>query len=143
MSTTERGTTDQTATRPGRLKALQIVAPLISLVVLIQAYLAGRGMFVDPDNFDIHGMLGNLTFLLVLAQPVLVYLTGLPGRARSMLLGASVLLLVLVTAQLGLGYGGRESTQAAAWHVPNGVLIFGLSVAIAAYVTMGRGMPDA
>jgi hypothetical protein len=37
---------------------------------------------------------------------------------------------VLVTAQIGLGYAGRESAGAASWHVPNGVIIFGLTVAL-------------
>ena len=30
-------------------------------------------------------------------------------------------------AQVGLGYVGRETSQAAAWHVPTGVAIFGLA----------------
>ena len=37
-------------------------------------------------------------------------------------------LAVLVIIQLGLGYSGRDGGNAAAWHVPLGVAIFGLSV---------------
>ena len=37
-------------------------------------------------------------------------------------------LVVLVVVQIGLGYGGRDSGTAASLHVPNGVLIFGLSI---------------
>jgi hypothetical protein len=40
-------------------------------------------------------------------------------------------LLVLVISQIGLGYSGRDSADAAAVHVPMGVLTFGLSVLIA------------
>jgi hypothetical protein len=40
--------------------------------------------------------------------------------------------VLLVVAQLGLGYSGRESATAMSFHIPNGVLIFGLSVAIVA-----------
>jgi len=33
-----------------------------------------------------------------------------------------------VVVRIGLGYSVRDSSEAGAWHVPNGVLIFGLSV---------------
>ena len=40
-------------------------------------------------------------------------------------------LVVLVVIQIALGYQLRDgSGEAGAWHVPNGVLIFGLSVFI-------------
>jgi hypothetical protein len=38
---------------------------------------------------------------------------------------------VLVIAQIGLGYTATSdngSAEAAAWHIPNGVLIFGLTI---------------
>jgi hypothetical protein len=35
---------------------------------------------------------------------------------------------VLVVVQIGLGYAGDDGGNAAAWHIPNGVLILGLSV---------------
>jgi hypothetical protein len=40
-----------------------------------------------------------------------------------------VALLALTFAQVGLGYVGRETAAAAAWHIPNGVAI----VALASY----------
>jgi hypothetical protein len=117
------------AGRPALIPPLRILAPLIALLVLVQAFLAGRGLFLsDVDAIDIHGWLGSAVFLLVVVQVALVLLAGLRGRARMGLLGMSLLLLVLVVAQLGLGYSGREGGQAAAWHIPNGVLIFGITV---------------
>jgi len=128
--------------RPKVVQALRILAPLISLLVLVQAVFAGRGLFLDVDAIDIHGGIGNLTLLLVVAQTVLVLVAGLRGRTRTGLLGMSLLLLVLVIAQLGLGYSGREGGQAAAWHVPNGVLIFGLTAGNASLISRLRRYPD-
>ena len=118
--------------RPGLARALRVVAPLIVLSVLVQAVFAGRGLFLDTDNLAIHGGIGNLTLLLVALQAVLVLFAGFRGRTRAILVTASLALLALVIVQLGLGYSGRDGGQAAAWHVPNGVLIFGIAVGITA-----------
>ena len=140
--TVERSTmTRVTEARPARsgvLTALRIVAPLISALVFIQAIFAGQGMFVDRDSIEIHGGIGNLTFLLVLAQAVLVWFAGLRGRDRAALIGMSLALLVLVVAQLGLGYSGRDGGTPAALHVPNGVAIMALSVGIATFIARLR-----
>jgi len=141
--TAERSTmTVAPATRPAVVKALRIVAPLVSVVVLVQALFAGQGLFVDRDSIEIHGGIGNLTLLLVLVQAVLVLFAGLRGRTRAGLLGLSLALLVLVVAQLALGYSGRNGGQAAAWHVPTGVLIFGLTAGNASLVSRLRPASD-
>jgi Family of unknown function (DUF6220) len=129
---TRADATIETPARPGLVTALRITAPLIPTLALIQAFFAGRGLFIDTDQIDIHGMLGNLTFLLVLVQAGLVLFAGFRGRSRAALLGMSLALVVLVAVQLALGYSGRDGGEPAAWHVPNGVLIFGMSVGIAA-----------
>jgi hypothetical protein len=118
-----------TATRPAMLQALRIVAPIVTLLVLIQAFFAGRGLFLDNDLLELHGQIGHLTWLLVIVQLVLVFLAGIRGPVRMPLIGVSALLLILVTVQTGLGFSGRDGGQAAAWHVPNGVLIFGMTIA--------------
>jgi hypothetical protein len=129
LTTTVRAATiDRPAVRPGIVRALQIVAPLITLLVLAQAVLAGRGLFIDHGFIDIHDGIGMITFLLVAVQMVLAPLAGFRGRPRTILLGTSLLLLILVIVQLTLGFSGRDGGQAAAWHVPNGVVIFGLTV---------------
>ncbi len=106
------------------LVAYQVTSVALIAVVLLQAILAGRGWFLDGDIIKVHGYVGNATFLLSVALALL-------GRAATRSIRAVaplVLLVILITIQTGLGYAGRDNATAAAWHVPNGVLIFGLSV---------------
>jgi TRAP-type uncharacterized transport system fused permease subunit len=99
----------------------------MAVLVLVQAALAGRFLNDTAENLrTLHGTLGNLVFLLAIVQLVLVLMAGVHGRTRAALLSMSVTLLVLVAAQVGLGYAGREQALPAALHIPNGVLIFGL-----------------
>jgi len=116
------------AARPGLLQPLRIVAGVVALLVIVQAVFAGRGQFVDNDMLTLHGQIGNLTFLMVLAQVALAFAAGIRTPVRGAVVGTSVALLVLVVVQIGLGYSGREGGEAAAWHIPNGVLIFGLTM---------------
>ena len=122
--------TTPAATRPSLVQALRYVTPLAPLTILIQAFFAGRGLFLDNDLIDVHGVLGNVTLLLVIVQAALVLFAGLRGSTRIPLIVVSVLLVVLVIVQIALGYSGRDGGQAAAWHVPNGVLVFGLSLGV-------------
>ena len=111
-------------------------------LVLVQAVLAGRGWFVDLGLIEVHGWVGNVTFLGAIAQAALAFAGwrgGALGRAE-VVLGA--LLVALIVAQLGLGYSGRESAGAASWHIPNGVLIFGVDAATLALALAGRRRPD-
>ena len=115
---------------PGVVRALQWVAGITALLVLIQAVLIGQGLFTSAGLIPRHGEVGNLTFLAVIVLVVLAFLGWRRGAFGSRPLVVSVVLLVLVTAQIGLGYAGRESAGAASWHVPTGVLIFGLTVGL-------------
>jgi heme A synthase len=104
------------------------VAAILAAMVFVQALLAGQGWFVDPGLIQIHGLAGNATFIVVIVLAGLAFATR---RLRAGLdLGLVTIALILVIAQIGLGYAGRESASAASWHVPNGVLVFGLSIAI-------------
>ncbi len=111
--------------RPGALRALVIVAHVLALSVFIQAVLAGQWL-VHAGIIESHGWLGNFSFLLALVQVALVAVTGFTGRQRTVLLVATGLLVLLMTAQIGMGYAGRNSRDVAAIHLTNGVLIFGL-----------------
>ena len=134
---------DPPAARPGLVQGLRVVAPLITLLVLVQAVFAGRGLFIDADNFDIHGVIGNITFLLVVIQAALVFFAGFRGRTHATLLGTSLLLVILVVVQLWHGYSGQDGGQPAVWHVPNGVLIFGLTVSNMSFLARYRREEDA
>jgi hypothetical protein len=108
--------------RPALRTAHLVLAWAIPALVLVQAALAGQWMFQGGD-IGLHGILGNTTFAIAVVGVVLAVGRGLPGLA----FGVAVALLALTFAQVGLGYVGRETAAAAAWHIPNGVAIFGLA----------------
>jgi hypothetical protein len=108
---------------------LMIVAMITGLLVLIQAIMAGRFLSYPSTSLQrTHGDIGSLVFLLAIIQVVLVFLAGITGKVRAGLLGMTILLLILVGAQLGLGYSGRDNQMPRSLHIPNGVLIFGLAM---------------
>ena len=130
MGTTDPGADPAAAGRFDPAPWFRWLAVITAILVMVQALLAGRGWFVDVGLIEVHGWVGNATFLAAIALLAVAFATwrrGTLGRGTVILSGV---LLILVVAQLGLGYSGRESAAAASWHVPNGVLIFGLSAAI-------------
>jgi hypothetical protein len=92
------------------------------VLVLVQAVLAGRALF-GSWSITVHGVVGNATFALA----ALVAVVAAVARAGRHAVAVAVALAVVLTVQIGLGYAGRESVEAAAWHIPNGVLAFGLA----------------
>ncbi|MGH8993242.1 MAG: hypothetical protein ACRDZ7_17175 [Acidimicrobiia bacterium] len=98
------------------------MAHVLPVLILVQAFIAGRALF-GGWSITVHGVVGNVTFLFALVTLVLAWRSG----QRPATVVAAVL-VALITAQIGLGYSGRESLEAAAWHVPLGVTIFGLAV---------------
>ena len=106
------------------------MAGLMAAVILIQAFLGGRGFFLSPDLLKVHRVIGIAAFVAAAAQIWVVMAALRTGRDRSMLLGMSGLMLLLTTIQLGLGFSAKNSGEAAAWHIFNGVLLTGV---IAAY----------
>ena len=116
--------------RPSLLPAVKSVSALFAALVLIQAILAGRGWYIDFDLIRVHGYVGNAVFVLAFIHVALVYAAGL--RPSTLLLSAFTFLLLF--AQVGLGYAGRESAVSASLHVPNGVLLFGLTTALCVQV---------
>jgi heme A synthase len=122
----------------------RIAAGLLTVLVLVQAVLAGRGWFkFDLDLIDIHGMIGNLTFLVAVAMVAIARFAMTESNERKTLVIMSGILVLLVVAQIGLGYSATSSdnpsAEAASLHIPNGVLIFGLAGAIDARVFGRRG----
>lgn len=126
MTTLEAPPSSRRASSPSP-RLLQALGAAVAALVLVQAFLAGRHLFA-AWGITVHGVIGNVVFLLVAA------LVGLAlwSRADRVTTTVAIALVLLVTTQIGLGYSGRESLTAAAWHVPNGVLTFGLAVLIAA-----------
>lgn len=113
---------DRARSRPTPLERVQlIVTALMAALVVVTAAIAGRSLFGDWD-IVIHGGIGNALFVLAIAAAVLSFATDAPGRV----VVAAFAFLLLSFAQIGLGYLGRDTAEAAAWHVPNGVLLMGI-----------------
>lgn len=111
-------------TAPPLLRAHRALAALMVGLVLALAVIAGRSrsMFGSWD-IEVHGWIGNALFVLVLANLGL----SVAGRASRAELGVAVAIALAVFAQIGLGYVGRRNLDAAALHVPNGVLVMALT----------------
>lgn len=109
---------------PALVRARRVVTALIAGLILVLALLAGRHLFLGESVIEIHGWIGNGVFALTLVNIGLV----VANKASTGLdFGLAVAIAALVFAQVGLGYVGRETLEAAAWHIPNGVLLMALS----------------
>lgn len=105
-------------------RAHEVLAALMAVLVLVLAVLAGRSarLFGDGD-IEVHGWIGNVVFVLAVAGLVI----ALWSRSSTAAVAVAAAITVATFAQVGLGYVGREQLEAAAWHVPNGVLLMGLT----------------
>jgi hypothetical protein len=114
----------------GLMTGLRWLATAVSALIVVMAFLAGQGLFEGESSLITgHGHLGNGIFALAAIQVVLGYLAfqkALIGRNHLLLIG---LIIVLLFAQIGLGYAGSRNgnMSAVAWHLPNGVLLMGTS----------------
>lgn len=95
-------------------------------LVTLQPVLAGRGLFQDRDFIDIHGYVANAIFPVSLLLLGLALFAGF--RRRNLLAGWSLLLVVLVVSQIGMGYSASGRPTVAALHIPLGVVVFGVSL---------------
>ena len=116
-------------TDPRLIRGFQIVAGLIALLILVQATLAGQFTYNEPDLKDVHAQIGNALFLLAILLLALAWLTRDAWRYKMVIWSALVLLLIV--AQIGLGYGSRDNVDSAAVHIPVGVFLFSLASIIA------------
>ena len=114
--------TSPVPTKTNLVVAYRVTAHLFAIFVLIQAVMAGQ-IVAEGELQTAHGILGNITFLLGVASLVLALVIRAPKSAIAL----AAALVVLLVIQIALGYSGRDSSSATAWHVPNGVLIFGLA----------------
>jgi hypothetical protein len=109
---------------PAALRRLQLpLAGVIAALLLVQAVIAGRSeVLFGSWDIEVHGWVGNGLFVLVVANLAVAVVR----RASTAELTVAAALGMLTFAQVGLGYVGREQLEAAAWHIPNGVLLMGL-----------------
>ena len=139
MSTIDESIPRGTAGGSVTARLLGPVTALTAVLVFVQALLAGQGWFINYDLIATHGWVGNATFLVVIGQVAIAFVAWRQRLIGGAALGLSVALLLLIVSQIGLGYGGRTSATAAALHIPNGVLIFGITTALIALMVPRRG----
>jgi len=113
------------ADRNGRLWIRLHRAGAAFLVVLVatQALIAGQHLFGNW-GIGLHGAFGNAAFAVAVFTAGVAF-TRL-GDKRLMVVG--IVMVILLTSQIGLGYSARESQGAAALHIPLGVAAFGAVV---------------
>lgn len=115
------------ASRAKLLQVFRVLAGLIAVLVLVQAWMAGHSDRLFGDlSIVAHGIVGNISYLFAVGALVV----AIVARANKVAVGVATAIVVLMTIQIGLGYTGRDpdSREAAAWHIPIGVTIFGLAV---------------
>jgi len=107
---------------------------VVVAAILAQAVLAGSGMFGSPGLFELHGWIGNGVLVVAAAAVVL----GLVARGGPLLFFGNVVLTAGLVSQIGMGYAGRRTglTHISALHVPLGVALLGLAVALAVLATL-------
>lgn len=118
------------------LRSQRVVAAVMAVLVLVLAVIAGRSSrLFGTWDIEVHGWIGNAVFVLALANLGL----ALAARTTRSAVGVAVAIAILTFAQVGLGYVGREQLDAAAWHVPNGVLLMALATYQYAGLHFGAG----
>jgi hypothetical protein len=113
--------------------AVRWISAITALLVLLQAALIGQALYLGESSLlTLHGWLGSGSFILALLLVGAAYLGVRRGELpRSVMIHGAIVVLLMV-AQLGLGYVGRRGGLPAAIHIPNGVLIATLLSALLA-----------
>ncbi len=93
---------------------------LLIALVAVQAIIAGQHIF-GTWGIEIHAALGNATFGIAVLVTAIAFLK-FDGNTLGVI---GIVIIVLVSAQIGLGYSARNSEGAAALHIPLGVGVFG------------------
>jgi hypothetical protein len=124
--------------------AVKATSALLTIGLVVQAYLGSSGMLqIRPNLVTAHEMIGNIAFLLAVAQVVIAFTGMQKGVLSRNLVISSALVVILVIAQLGLGYSGRENLDIRVWHIANGVLLMGACTWTAALAFTGAQRTNA
>lgn len=113
--------------------AVRWLSVITTLLVLVQAALIGQALYLGEISLlSLHGWLGSGSFLLAILLTGATFLVVQRGELPRSALILGVVVVVLMVAQLGLGYMGRRGGWPAAVHIPNGVVIAALLSALVA-----------
>ena len=110
---------------PRFARPLRAIVLLHAALVLAQAALAGQFLAGHGAWLRVHETNAGIIQLVGLVQLVVAILLWRPGRGPGWPALASLALLLAEEFQIGFGYG-----RVLALHVPLGVAIFGLTVAM-------------
>jgi hypothetical protein len=112
--------------KSGPVQIYRAVAILSAILFIVQPILAGQFLFNGHSGLkDVHRIIGDILILTVAGQ----LLAGFLAR-RTFGIGLvmhNAALLFLTFAQVGLGEAGRDHSSQLAYHVPLGVLLFGMA----------------
>lgn len=102
------------------IRVHRIGAATLVVLVAVQAVIAGQHLF-GGWGIGVHAAFGNASFsIAILIAAVAIF--RLDSRSLSIV---GVVMVLLLSAQIGLGYSARDSEAAAALHIPLGVAVFG------------------
>lgn len=94
---------------------------LFAVCVLVQIYIAGMAVFVDPANWDLHGGFVHVFEFIPLPLLVAAFLGRLPRTFKSI----PIVLSLLVGVQYATAH--QFGSFVAALHPVNAVVIFGVA----------------
>lgn len=129
------------AARPGFITAFKIASHAVTLLVILQAVLAG--MFISGEQADAedqHELMSNVIVVAVVIQLLLAFLVR--GWSQFQLMYWVGVLLVLSVAQVALGYASEDNSFPEAIHIPLGVFLFGLAFLISALAFLEGRLRD-
>lgn len=114
-----------TSTKVSWLRVLRVAAGISSVLVILQAVLAGQMLATNPDLVAMHEWGGHLLFLL----SVVIAVAGVLARRRqevdAWVAGLGVVTFLLIAGQMYAGYAGVR-----ALHVPLGVTLLGVTLVL-------------
>lgn len=115
-------------------RPLAITLWVVVAAIMAQAMLAGSGLFGSPQLFELHGWIGSGVMVLAAIAVLLAFLS----RQGALVTFGTVILAAATVSQIGMGYAGRRGgmPELSAWHVPLGVAMLGLAVAVAVLVSV-------
>jgi hypothetical protein len=105
--------------------SLRAVVLAVAILVFLQPVLAGRFITGDVGMLRVHSTVAGFITALAFLQFAAAILVWRPGRGPSWPIWASLAFFLVAEVQGALGYARVVSL-----HIPLGVLLFGLAVAM-------------
>jgi hypothetical protein len=106
---------------------IAVVAWGFVVAVVVQVYLAGLGVFRNPQNFELHVTFGHILEIVAIAMLVLLLVVR---ASRGQVVLAAVLTLLVIGQNVFIQVRGANP-EFAALHAVNAVLILVVSIILA------------